>query len=331
MFIGRRLNWVIALLVLATSCGSSRAAEHLSFNMALQPAGSDAALFLSKSKGWLADAGIELKIEEARGSMNSIQMVAAGQFDIGQGEFGPLIVAVDRGAPIVAVAGWARKTDISIFLDKDSPAEHPRDLKGKSVALIANSPWTPVLDAFLKRIGMTRSDFNFMIVDSSALFGTYSSRRADTMMTIGPYVMPIVNPIRPSRTFDAADYGIVSPGTGVLVSRSTLANKKHALTAFMKEQIRAWTYIFDGHKDEAVAAIIKENPDAKLNPAVLRGQIDAYQRYFFTEATANRPIGWQAEPDWNEAIRFFNDAGLLKKPHTPGDFYTNELIDAALQ
>jgi len=298
--------------------------------MALTPAASDAALFLSRNKGWLGDAGIDLKIEESRGSMSAIQLVATGQVDIGQGEFGPLIIAVDRGAPIVAVAGWARKTDISLFLDKDSPAQHPRDLKGKSVVLIANSPWTPVLDPFLKHIGLTRGDFNFMFVDSSALFGTYSSRRADTMMTVGPYVMPLVDPIRPSRTFDAADYGIVSPGTGVLVSRATLAGKRQALTAFIKAQIRAWNYIFDGHQDEAVAAIIAENPNAKLKPTVLRGQIDAYQRYFFTEATANRPIGWQAEVDWNEAIRFFGDSGLLKNAHTPADFYTNELIEAKI-
>lgn len=328
----RSMVFVFACLVAALALpGRSRALETLTFNMALAPAGSDAALFLAKSKGWLADEGIELKIEEGRGSMGAVQLVASGQVDLAQGEYGPMMVAIDKGAPIVGVGGWARKTDISIFIDKDSPAKTPRDLKGKSIVLIANSPWAPILDTFLKGIGMTREDYTFMVVDGAAMWSTYSSRRSDAMMTIGPYGMPIVNPVRPSRTLDAADYGVVSPGTGVIVSRATLEKKKAILTRFMKTQIRAWTYIFDGHQDEAVAAIVKENPNAKLKPAVLRGQIDAYQPYFFTAATKGKPIGWQSEEDWKEAIAFFDKAGLLKKPHQPSDFYSNELVDAALK
>ncbi len=307
----------------------ARADEHLSVQLPFQPAGSDAAVFLIAENGWAKKAGLDLDLLDGRGSASAIALVAAGQSDVGQGELGPAAVAIDKGAPIKAIAGWAQRPAISVFVDKDGPIKTPQDLRGKSITLIATSPWVPVLDTFLKHAGLQRSDVTLMFVDPSAMFATYSSRRADTMMAIGPYELPIVDPKRPSRTMDAADYGLITPGSGMFARESTIAAKHDALVKLIKLEIDAWNYIYAGHQDEAVQAIIKQRPNGKFNPSVLRGQIDAYHAYFTTPNTVGRPYGWQSSIDWGNAIASLQEAGVLKPGHKPSDFFTNELVEAA--
>ena len=325
----RRTRLLILAGLLAAST-SARAAdlEHLTVQLALSPAGSEAALFLAEEKGWYRDAGLDVEILDGRGSAAAIQLVANGQSDVGQGELGPMASAIEKGAKIKAIAGWAQKTDISVFVDKDGPIKTPQDLKGHTVATLATGPWPPVLVPFLAHVGLTKSDITLSYLDGSALFATYSSGRVDALMSIGPYVLPIVNPIRPSRTFDAVDYGIVAPGSGMFVRDTTLASKADSLRRLVRVQIAAWNYVYDGHQDEAVAAILKQRPNAKLNPVVIRGQIDAYQPYFFTPNTKGMPFGWQSPKDWADGIRSMEEAGIIKAGHVPSDYFTNDLIDA---
>jgi NitT/TauT family transport system substrate-binding protein len=320
---------LLALLFLAALVQTPASAKDvIRFNLALAPAGPNAPLFFAMEKGWYDQQNLDVQIDLSRGSMGAVQYVASGQADLGQGELGPMAVAIDKGAPLISIAGWGRKPEIAIFVDRDGPIKTPQDLKGHTVGLLANSPWTPLIDSFFKKVGMTRDDVQLVVIDPASLFSSYATHRVDTMMTIGPYVMPIVDPARPTRLLNAVDYGIVSPGEGVEVARSTLAAKKDALTRFIKLQIRAWNYILAGHQEEGVAAIIAQNPDARLNPRILLGQIDEYQKYFYTDATKGHPIGWQAAADWQAAIDSFQDAGVFKNPHKPSDFYTNELIDS---
>jgi NitT/TauT family transport system substrate-binding protein len=94
----------------------------------------------------------------------------------------------------------------------------------------------------------------------------------------------------------------------------------------VKIQARAWDYLRSGHIDEGVEAMLKQRPDAKLDAKVTREQIRLTIDFFDTPATEGKPIGWQAEQDWVDALRSLEAAGAIKAGWKPSDYYTNELI-----
>jgi hypothetical protein len=67
----------------------------------------------------------------------------------------------------------------------------------------------------------------------------------------------------------------------------------------------------------------------KLNPAVLRTQIEAYKPYLYTDATKDLPIGVMSPKNWELAVQVQSQAGVLPAGLKPTDFYANSLVDGA--
>ena len=115
-------------------------------------------------QGWFKEAGLDVDIQDGRGSGNTIQLVNAGQADVGQVQVGLVGSARAKGATIKSIATFQRKTDLCVLVDKDSPISKVADLRGKTVVVFAASPWAPFVDEYLKSGGLTRSDLKVDVV-----------------------------------------------------------------------------------------------------------------------------------------------------------------------
>ena len=61
----------------------ARAADALTVKLDFLPWGLHAAMHLANVNGWFKDAGLEVDVQDGRGSANTLQLVNAGQFDVG--------------------------------------------------------------------------------------------------------------------------------------------------------------------------------------------------------------------------------------------------------
>jgi NitT/TauT family transport system substrate-binding protein len=315
------------LLLVLSEGGSALAQEKLTVRLDFVPWGVHAAMHLAQDRGWFEEAGLEVEVQDGRGSNNTLQLVNAGQVDIGQIQLGLLPFARQEGAELMSFAGWLRRTDLCVLVDRGSRLEKIEDLKGKSLAVFAASPWAPFIDAFLEAGGLDRNDTEVLFVDPAALWGTYTSGRADGLMSTLTSAVPVAEKSRPSETILLSEAGIIFPSYGLVAREETLANRKDALAKFVQVQQRAWVYLADGHVGEGVAAIRAQRPEANLDPNVLRGQIELSIDYFNTPATEGQPLGWQAENDWNAALTSMERAGAIEPGWSPSDYYTNDLIE----
>ena len=59
---------------------------------------------------------------------------------------------------------------------------------------------------------------------------------------------------------------------------------------------------------------------------ILREQLRLSLTTFDTPATTGKPIGWQADADWEAGIATQLAAGVVKPGLKPDDFFTNEMI-----
>ena len=317
------------LLALALAAGAilpASAADKLSVRLDFSPWGVQAAMHLAQSKGWFKDAGLDVDIQDGRGSGNTIQLVNAGQADVGQVQVGLVGSARAKGATIKSIATFQRRTDLCILVDKDAPINKVADLRGKTVVVFAASPWAPFIDVYLKTGGLTRDDLKVDVVDPAALWGTYFAKRADGLMSTVGSALPIAEQSRPSKCLFASDENIAFPSYGLVAREDTIAGKGPALHKLIQIEQRAWQALRENPQD-GVKAMVAERPDARLDEKILLGQIKLTLDYFDTPASQGKPIGWQAEEDWEAALKSMEAAGVVNAGWNVSDYYTNALVE----
>ena len=321
-----RLSRRAGILAALATPGIARAqAERLTVRLDFSPWGVHAAMHLAETRGWFREAGLTVDVQDGRGSGNTLQLVNAGQADVGQIQVGLIAQAREQGATVRAFAGFGRRTDLAVLVERDSPIQRVQDFRGRSLVVFAASPWAPFIDAFLRAGGLDRTSVNVMFVDPSALWGTYTAKRADGLMSTTPSAIPVAERPRPSRAILAESAGISFPSYGLVATEATIRARGPALKRLVETQQRAWAHL-KTNLDDGVQAMIRQRPDARLDPAVTREQIRLTIEFFDTPATAGRPIGWQAEADWTAALRSLEAAGAIRAGWQVGNYFTNDLI-----
>lgn len=325
---GRSLLLALTLLGGAWLSAPAQAQqEKLSVRLDFSPWGVQAALHLAQDKGWFKEAGLDVDIQDGRGSGNTLQLVNAKQVDVGQVQLGLLPQARANGATVKGIAGWGRRTDLSVLVDRDSPITKVQDFKGKTLVVFAASPWAPFIDYWLEQGGLDRKTANILFVDPAALWGTYTAKRADGLMSTDPSALPVAEASRPSKSVLAEDAGVFFPSYGLIVRDDTLETRKDALKKLVNIQQKAWAYLRDGHEAEGADAMIHQRPGAKLDRNVLIEQIKLTIKFFDTPATKGKPIGWQAEEDWNKALKVMEKAKVIQPGWKASDYFTNAFIN----
>ncbi|MQX18053.1 ABC transporter substrate-binding protein [Sinorhizobium terangae] len=300
--------------------------EALSARMDFAPWGVQAAMHLAQVKGWFKDVGLDVDVQDGRGSANTLQLVNAGQVDVGQVQLGLVPQARMKSATVRSFAGFARATDLAAVVDRDSDYKTVADLKGKSIVCFAASPWAPFIDYWLAQGGLDRSTVELLLVDPAALWSTYTTRRADAILSTGPSIIPPAEAVRPSRGILASDAGVNFPSYGLIASDETIEKRGDALKALVASQQKAWAYLRDGNAGEGAEAMIQQRPTIKLTKEVLTRQIELTIETFETPATAGKPIGWQADADWNAALASMEKANAIPSGLTLSDIFTNDFI-----
>ncbi len=313
-------------VVAAPALVRAQGLEALSARMDFAPWGVQAAMHLAQVKGWFKDVGLDVDIQDGRGSANTLQLVNAGQVDVGQVQLGLVPQARIKSATVRAFAGFGRATDLAAVVDRESAYKTVADFKGKSIVCFAASPWAPFIDYWLAQGGLDRSSVELLLVDPAALWSTYTTRRADAILSTGPSIIPPAEAVRPSRGILASDAGVHFPSYGLIASEKTIGNRGNALKVLVASQQKAWAYLRDGNAAEGADAMIQQRPNAKLIKEVLVRQIELTLETFDTPNTGGKPIGWQAEKDWAAALANMEKASAIPSGLTLSDVFTNDFI-----
>lgn len=312
--------------------GFAFAEEQLTLRLDFVPWGVHSATQLANAKGWFKQEGLSVDVQDGTGTLSTINMVAAGNIDIGLVQLGPMAIGRAQGLPVTSFAGFMRKGDLAVLVDAKTGPKTTKELAGKKIVCFANSPWAPFIDNYLKRIGFERGEgpnqVNVVMVSPAAMASTYASGGADGFMSLKEFGEPFVEETRPAHSFLAADVGIMFPSFGLIATDTMLAKRKDVLAKVAAIHARAWEYIFadPAHVEEAAAAIIAARPDKQLKPKILIDQTVLCKEFFATPNTTGKPMGWQSDADWKLAVASMAEAGVIKPDINIAEFYTNDLI-----
>lgn len=248
-----------------------------------------APFFLGQSLGYYADEGINLDIQEGRGSAVTAQAVAAKSVNFGYIDTTTMIKAAAKGAPLISTGVLFQLSPMSVMAFADKNIRTPKDIIGKTVAVTPGDSMSQMWPVFLKANNIDPREVPIVSGDAQTKLNAVITGRAD--MLLG-YVMDQAIKIQDSTGKEVfpirfADSGVNQISSGIIVNKDWLAENEDLTRRFMRASTRA---VEAAVKDPqaAVDAMLAAKPKAGVSKTLLVGLEQSIALYH-TKATEGQP------------------------------------------
>ncbi len=300
---------------LALSVGSASAQTPEKFKFALNwfAVGDHAAYWVALEKGYYTKAGLDVTLENSKGSGDSIAKVDTGRADAGLADTVAVLAADARGARVKMVGMIFDKTPLNFFSRKDSPLTKPKDLEGKTVGAPAGDGQRQAWPAFAKLHNIDQSKVTWVNIEPTAKIAALAEKRVDV---VGDYTTGLPFYEKAMGVGNAvmmpwADNGFDLYSMSVIAGESTMKDKPKQLRAFLEASYMGWRDVMNDPKG-ALAIFKKRVPEIDLSiiePNMMLG-IDLMR----TKLYADKGIGWIDEKKMCASTDIVNTyMGLPKK------------------
>jgi len=313
---------VAAAAILAS--GPASALDKVTFRMNWYFGGFHAPFQLGLQRGYYKDEGIDLVLNEGRGSANTVQTVAAGSDDFGVADSSSVMLLASRGAEVKTIMTIHANSVFGVISLAETGIKQPKDLEGKRLAISAGDALTQLFPAFAKSAGIDRSKISLVQIDPAGKVVALLEKRVDAIIggLDDQYFLVKQKGVEPAG-MKFADYGANTVGLTVLTSDAMIKKNPDLVRRFVKATARTWEAAI---KDPgaAVDALLKVRPD--LNRESQLGQLQMDITFIASAANKGKPFGYNGEADWDRTMKILKEYRDLKTDKPASAFYTNDFM-----
>jgi ABC-type nitrate/sulfonate/bicarbonate transport system substrate-binding protein len=127
----------------------------------------NADIIVAQQKGFLADYGVAVEIQNFRSGVSVVQAVADGQIDVGASSIEPVINAAAGGGDVVIIGAYSDRLAVSAVTPKDIFS--PADLRGRQLGVQEVGAFREVMTRLvLQQAGLTPNDVQYVPVDAQS-------------------------------------------------------------------------------------------------------------------------------------------------------------------
>ncbi|MEP6656449.1 MAG: ABC transporter substrate-binding protein [Betaproteobacteria bacterium] len=287
-----------------------------------------APFFLGKERGYFDQEGIDLDIQEGRGSGVTVQAVAAGTANFGYADVPTMMKAASKGAPVMAVGVALQTSAMSVMGFTEKNIRKPEDIKGRTVAVTPGDSMSQIWPLFLKKTGLKETDFKTVAGDAQTKLNAVINNQADLLLG---YVMDQAIKLqdamhKPVTAIRFADYGVNMVSSGIIVQKDFLKNKPDVVKRFMRAATRS---LEESAKDPeaAIDAMLKANPKSGVKDTALVGMKNTAALYKGPDNPNDRPFRVGAK-NMDETLALLVEYGGLDKASAgkSDDYYSNAYL-----
>lgn len=308
---------VIAASMLATGVAQAQPKDKAVLMLNWYLYSEHAPFFLGKERGFYDQEGIDLDIQEGRGSGVTVQAVAANTATFGYVDVPTMIKAAAKGAPVKSVGVALQLSPMSVMGFAEKNIRTPKDIVGKTVAITPGDSMSQIWPLFLKKTGIKETDFKTVAGDAQTKLNAVMNGQADLLLG---YVMDQAiklqdatkKPVYPIRF---ADYGVNMISSGIVVNSETLKSKPDMVKRFLRATTRALEES-EKNPEAAVDAMLKANSKAGVRETLIVGLKQTTALYHTKETAKQRPLRVSMS-DVNESLELLAQYGGLD-PATKG-------------
>ena len=316
------INLAIGMVVLALGM-SAQAQDAVSFRLNWYLGGLHVPFYYGKEMGFYKQEGIDLTINEGRGSANTVQVVAAGSDTFGLADSSSLITTATKGADIKSVMSLLNSTGFSVVSLASTGIKTPKDLEGKSLAVSPGDPLGQLFRALAAHNKLDMNTIKFVQVDPAAKVVSVLEKRVDALLggADDQFFLIKYKGVEPA-ALRFADHGANIVGMTIMTTGNTIKTKPDLVRRFVRATVRSW---------EAA----KKNPNAAVD-AALKAKADLNRQSTYDQMmvdfelldspNSKGKIGLGAKADWDQTLTLLKQYRELdtKEPWTT--FHTNEFL-----
>jgi len=281
--------FVFGVLLMA---GAAGAQTPIKFALDWKFEGPAAPFVVALDRGYYKAEGLDVTIDSGAGSLEPLNRVASGTYDMGFADINSLIKFRDAnpGVPIKAVFMVYNKPPFAIVARKSRGVTLPKDLEGKKLGAPAADGAYAQWPIFVQANGIDASKVTIENVGFPVREPMLAAGQVDaiTGFSFSSYInlkdrgVPAADIV----VLLMADYGVNLYGNAIIVNPKFAAEKPEAVRAFL----RAFT---KGLKDtvrdpaKAVDSVVKRNDVAKKDVELERLRIALKENILTPEVRAN--------------------------------------------
>jgi NitT/TauT family transport system substrate-binding protein len=286
-----------------------------------------APFFLGKEKGYFAKEGIDLDIQEGRGSGKTVEAIAANTATFGYADVPTMIKAAAKGAQVKAVGIALQRSPMSVMGFADKNIKRPSDIKGKTVAVTHGDAMMQVWPRFLEKTGLKETDYKVVAGDGKAKLNAVINGEADLLLG---YVMDQAIKLqdatnKPVYAIRFSDFGVNMVSSGVIASKETIANKPDLVKRFMRAATKS---LEESAKNPAAAvdAMLKAKPDAGKRDTLIIGMKRTAELYHTPDTEKMAPFNVSFRTMFHTMALLNAYGGVGQSLGKAQEYYTNEFL-----
>lgn len=280
-------------------------------------------------KGYYKEEGLDVTIDPGTGSVDGINRIASGSYDMGSMDINALIKYRDAAdaVPIKAVLMTYDAPPFSILTLKKNNITKPKDLEGKILgAPAADAAWAhfPILaelnDVDISKVKVENVGFpvrETLLVQGQVDAVTAFASNALALKANGvPDEEIVILPMR--------DFGLELYGSAVIAHPDFISQKPEAVKGFVRATIRGFLDAF-ANPEGAIDSVMKHNPVAKPDIELERLKLVVATSYLTDNVRENGFGG----ADMDRLQKSIDQLGMtfeFKNKPEAADIFTSEFL-----
>jgi NitT/TauT family transport system substrate-binding protein len=321
----RAFGFLTLLLVASLFPAPSLAADAVSFRLNWYLGGLHVPFYYGKEKGYYAAEGIDLTINEGRGSANTVQVVAAGSDTFGLADSSSVISTAARGADVKSVMSLLNSTGFSVVSLAETGIKTPKDLEGKKLAVSAGDPLGQLFQALAAHNKLDLSKITMVQVDPAAKVVAVLEKRVDGLLggADDQYFLIKQRGVQPA-ALRFSENGANIVGMTIVTKTDLIKSNPDLVRRFVRATIKSWEEA-KKNPGAAVDAALKVKSDLNRQSTLEQLQVDIE---LLDSPNSTARIGWGAQADWEQTLDLLKKYRDLKTTEPWTAFHTNEFVVA---
>lgn len=311
-------------LALPVILGSQvQAQDNVSLRLNWYLGGLHVPFYYGVDRGFYRQEGINLTINEGRGSANTVQVVGAGTDTFGLADSSSIINLVSKGGEIKSVMNILSSTGFSVVSSASAGIRTPKDIEGKTLAVSPGDPIRGLLEAVAAHNKVDISTVKFVQVDPAAKVVTVLEKRADGLLggADDQFFLLKYRGVEP-HALRFADHGANIVGMAIFTGNNTIKANPDLVRRFVKATKRAWE---EARKNPDAAVDVAMKVKSDLNRQSTKDQM-MVDFELMDSVNVKGQVGFGHEKDWTQTIDLLKKYRGLETQLGWTAFHTNDFL-----